>query len=142
MPSFTLQISNLKTVGPVVEIKIAVGNFLEEILSRSRVKIPDPVNGLAMIDTGATVTVVREDLIKKLGLNPVGMVKINTSYSTNVPCYEYLIRVLFPNNVIIETRAIGAPLLGQHIQFLIGRDILQNSVFIYNGQMNSFTINF
>jgi len=142
MPSFTTQVPNLQGVGPVVEVRLAVGLIIEEVLRRSNENIPTPVPVLAMIDTGATGTVVREDFVRQLGLKPVGITQINTPSSTNVQCYEYLIRILFPNNVIVETVAIAAPLQGQHIQCLIGRDVLRHGVFIYTGYIDSFTLSF
>lgn len=85
---------------------------------------------------------MREDIIRQLNLNPIGVTLINTPSSNNVLCYEYLMRLLFPNNVIVETVMIAAPLQGQHIQCLIGRDVLRHGVFIYTGYMNSFTLSF
>lgn len=51
-------------------------------------------------------------------------------------------RLLFPNNVLIETTVIAAPLQGQHIQCLIGRDVLRHGVLIYIGYIDSFTLSF
>ncbi len=95
-----------------------------------------------MIDTGATGTVISEDIVQQLKLNPVGITFINTPSSTNVQCYEYLIRLLFPNNVVTESVVIAAPLQGQHIQCLIGRDILRHGVLVYIGYTNTFTLSF
>lgn len=142
MPSFTTQVPNLQGVGPIVEVRLAVGSAIEDILRRSGQSIPTPVSALAMIDTGATGTVLREDIPKQLGLSPVGTILISTPSSTNVRCYKYLVRLLFPNNVVVETTMIGAPLQGQHIQCLIGRDVLRHGVFIYIGYINTFTLSF
>ena len=142
MPSFTTQVPNLQDVGPVIEVRLAVGAIIEDVLRRDDQSVPPSVQALAMIDTGATGTVVREDIVKQLNLNPVGTTLINTPSSTNVKCYEYLLRLLFPNNVIVEAVVIAAPLQGQHIQCLIGRDVLRHSVFIYTGYINSFTLSF
>ena len=95
-----------------------------------------------MIDTGATGSVIRQGLPAQLGLQPIGVAHINTPSSTNVPCYEYLIRFLFPNNVLFETRVLEAPLQGQHIQCLIGRDVLAHAVLVYVGYVNLFTLSF
>ena len=95
-----------------------------------------------MIDTGATGSVIQQGLAAPLGLNPVGITYINTPSSTNVPCYEYLVRFVFPNNVIFETTAIEAPLQGQHIECLIGRDVLAQGVLVYIGYANQFTLSF
>jgi len=142
MPSFTTQIPNKQSVGPVVEVRLAVGTIIEEVLQRAGQSIPVPLQALAMIDTGATGTVVREDIVSQLNLNPVGITLINTPSSTNVQCYEYLMRLLFPNNVIVESVVIATPLHGQHIQCLIGRDVLRHGVFIYTGYMDTFTLSF
>ncbi|GAH59513.1 unnamed protein product [marine sediment metagenome] len=142
MPSFTTQVANLQEVGPVVEIKLAVGTIIEDVFQKNSQNIPTPIQAAAMIDTGATGTVVREDIVKQLDLHPVGTTLINTPSSTNVQCYEYLVRLLFPNNVVVETVVIAAPLQGQHIQCLIGRDVLKHGVFIYTGYINTFTLSF
>ncbi|MDP2788476.1 MAG: retroviral-like aspartic protease family protein [bacterium] len=142
MPSFTTQIPNLQEVGPVVEIKVAIGSFVENVFRQNNQNIPNPIPALAMIDTGATGTVIREDIVQQLKLNPVGITFINTPSSTNVQCYEYLIRLLFPNNVVTESVVIAAPLQGQHIQCLIGRDVLRHGVLVYIGYTNTFTLSF
>ena len=95
-----------------------------------------------MIDTGASATVVRDNLPLALGLNPVSVVLITTPSSTNVLCPVYLLRLVLPNNVVVETTAIAAPLQNQHIQCLIGRDVLQHGVLVYIGYANTFSLSF
>jgi len=142
MPSFTTRVPDLQASGPVVEVRIAVGSALEAVLSKKGTKVPVPVPALAMIDTGATGTVLRPDLIRRLGLKPVGVTFIHTPSSTNIRCLQYLTRLVFPSNVVVETVAIEAPLQGQHIECLVGRDVLRHGVFIYNGYMQDFTLSF
>jgi predicted aspartyl protease len=142
MPSFTTQVPNLREIGPVVEVRLAVGSIIEEVLRKKNETIPTPIAASAMIDTGATGTVVRKDIVRQLNMNPIGTTLISTPSSTNIRCYEYLMRLLFPSNVVVETVVIAAPLLGQHIQCLVGRDVLQNGVFIYTGYINAFTLSF
>lgn len=119
-----------------------MGSIIEEVLRKKNETIPTPIAASAMIDTGATGTVVRKDIIRQLNMNPIGTTLISTPSSTNIRCYEYLMRLLFPSNVVVETVVIAAPLLGQHIQCLVGRDVLQNGVFIYTGYINAFTLSF
>ena len=142
MPSFTTQSPNLRQTGPVVEVRMAVGSALEDVLKDKSETVPTPIQIQAMIDTGATGTVVREDLVHRLNLHPVGTTLIHTPSSTNVSCMMYSVRLFFPDNIIAETVAIAAPLQGQHIECLIGRDILKHGVFIYTGYMNTFTLSF
>ena len=110
MPSFTSQVPNLQAVGPVVDLRIAVGTPVETALRATGASIPPPIMAVGMIDTGATGSVIRQGLAARLGLNPVGVTYINTPSSTNVPCYEYLVRFVFPNNVLFETTVLEAPL--------------------------------
>lgn len=142
MPSFTSQVPNLQAVGPIVELRIAVGAAVESVLRKAGNPVPAPIAAVAMIDTGATGSVIRQGLAAQLGLNPVGVTYINTPSSTNVPCYEYLVRLLFPNNLLVETTVLEAPLQGQHIQCLIGRDVLAHGVFVYIGYGNLFSLSF
>lgn len=125
MPSFTTKFSDLQAVGPTISIQLAVGAIAEDTLPKEGTTVPAPVSINAMIDTGATGTVIRDDLVSSLGLKPVGATLINTPSSTNVLCYKYLARLILPHNVIIENVVIAAPLQGQHIQCLIGRDVLR-----------------
>ena len=90
MPSFTSQVPNLQGVGPIVDIRIAIGREVEAVLRASGTAVPPPLQAVAMIDTGATGSVIRQGLAAQLGLNPVGVTYINTPSSTNVPCHILL----------------------------------------------------
>jgi len=126
----------------MIEMRVWVGTAMEEAIKKSGGEVPDPVPVKAMIDTGATVSVIEPDVAKRLGLKPVGIVEISTASSESVECYQYLIRLIFPNNVIVETTAVEAPLRGQQTQCLIGRDVLSHGVLVYTGYINQFTLSF
>lgn len=83
---------------------------------------------------------IQEGLAAQIGLQPIGVAKVNTPSSTNVECYEYAVRFAFPNNV--AATVIEAPLKGQHIQGLIGRDVLQHALLVYIGYTGQFTLSF
>jgi len=142
MPSFTTQKPDLTENGPTTNIELAISSGLEKSMKESGDEIPTPVSGMAMIDTGASVTVISDNLIKKLNINPTGKVLVNTPTAMNVSCDEYHLRVIFPNNVIIETFVVSAPMEGQNVNCLIGRDLLQHSVFVYIGYARTFSLSF
>lgn len=133
---------NLQAIGPIVEIRIAVPKAVEAIFVSTGQPVPSPVAMTAMIDTGASGTVIQEGVSAQLGLHPVGVVAINTPSSTGVLCAQYAVRLIFPNNVVGEAVVIEAPLAGQHIQGLVGRDVLAQSVLVYIGYTNQFTLSF
>lgn len=115
---------------------------VEEALKKAGSKVPEPVAAKGMIDTDATGSVIHPEIASSLGLHPIGVVSISTPSSENIPCYQYAVRLLFPYNVIVEALAIEAPLKGQQIQCLIGRDVLAHGVFVYTGYINQFTLSF
>jgi len=142
MPSFTTQLPNLQSSGPLVDMRVWVGTPVAQALKKEGTAIPDPVSAKGLIDTGATASVIQPELVEQLGLQPVGLVHISTPSSEDVPCYIYNVRLMFPNNVIVETVAVRAPLRGQQIQCLVGRDVLAHGVLVYTGYMNQFTLSF
>ena len=125
-----------------MELQVAVGSSLESMLKSGGNQIPNPVTALALIDTGASVSVLRQGLAAQLGLNPIGVSYISTPSSTNIPCLRYVVRLVFPNEFLVETTVVEVPLEGQNIQCLIGRDILAQSVLVYIGYRNLFSLSF
>lgn len=85
IPSFTTQLPNLQTTGPLVDIRLWVSIPVEEALKKAGSKIPEPVAAKGMIDTGATGSVIQPAIAQQLGLQPVGVVSISTPSSNNVP---------------------------------------------------------
>jgi hypothetical protein len=142
VPSFTISIGNLRQAGPVLELQIAVTAAAEEAMERAGDPVPTPVRAIGMIDTGASVSLVRKGLLGPLGLHPVGVSRINTPGATSVACDQYEVRCVLPNNVVFEIPVLEAPLYSQHIQCLIGRDVLAQAVLIYIGYSNQFTLSF
>ncbi len=142
MPSFTQRIPDLERVGPVIEVTITPSIPYLQMMGQN-LSSTKAIKILAMIDTGLSGSVIREGLAGSLGINPVGTTFINTPSSTEVICHQFDIQLLFPNNINIPSIVVTeAPLQGQHIQCLIGRDILHHGVLIYTGYDNSFTLSF
>jgi predicted aspartyl protease len=146
MPSFTGSVSNLVEVGPLVEILISPSRTFIDTLRASdpNAVVALPLRATAMIDTGASGTVVNPGVVSALGLSPVGSVPIHTPSTTEpLDCDQYHVDVSFPNGVSFANAVvICAPLGMQNIQCLIGRDILENAVLTYIGYINQFTISF
>ena len=108
MPSFTIAGANLQGAGPVVDVQIAVNKDVETGLRETGQPVPAPYIALAMIDTGASLTVIREGLAQDLGLQPTGVRLIHTPSDINVRCQEYVVRLLFPNDIVFETDVVEA----------------------------------
>jgi len=83
MPSVTIgpKEINLQRDGPIVEVHFLISAELEEKYKEKQNDVPKPVIVKALIDTGASMCVIQEDIPKRLGLEPVGITKICTPSS-------------------------------------------------------------
>jgi predicted aspartyl protease len=142
VPSFTSAGTNLQGAGPIIDVQIALSKEAAIELRSTGHPVPAPYFAVAMIDTGASLTVIREELARDLGLQPTGTTTINTPSDTNVRCYKYAIQLLLPNDISFETPVLAVPLKGQHIDCLIGRDVLARGILVYIGPDNLFTLSF
>lgn len=141
MPLFSAESATLASDGPIVQITFSPTLAAQQALTTSKQPIPTPVKAAAMIDTGASATVVKKGLLNPLGLHPVGSVPVSTPTSQNVTCATYAVLLGLPNG-FLEISAVETPLQGQNIEALIGRDVLQHGLLIYNGASGQFTLAF
>jgi len=139
MPSFTTTVADLKLLGPVFEALVAVPEPVEAALKPAGRPVPQPIRVSAMIDTGASQSVIQAGLADRLGLSPVGIASIYTASAADAPCALYDVRLALPSNVVAGLLAIETSLAGQSIQVLVGRDLLQQGVLVYVGYTGTFT---
>lgn len=127
--------------GPVVTVSLRpLARQLQAMAARGEA-IPAAVEGLALVDTGATHTCVDEVAASRAGLSVVDWATITSASHSGhrVPVFTCEIEVagLGRNRV---PRAMGANLEKQGLLAIIGRDALGSTVFIYNGPSGSFSI--
>lgn len=108
---------------------------------------PKPVSGTFLVDTGASHTVADTRLISQLGLNPTGTVMIHTpsTGAQAVPMYQYDLMLFVPGHQqggwLIDALAVTeSSFAGQQIDGLIGRDVIDRGLLVYNGQAGHFTL--
>jgi predicted aspartyl protease len=128
--------------GPVVQVTISVGQQIATQVLQSGGRLPSPVSGLALIDTGATTTCVDEGAAQRLQLPVIDVVKIASAShaETEQNVYPIQIEVIGLPITINAARAVGAPLEPQGILVLIGRDVLQHAMLVYNGPAGSLSL--
>lgn len=128
--------------GPVVQVVVtAAKSILSELLQQG-ITPPVPVPGLALIDTGASVTCIDDDAATKLKLPVVDVVRVTSashpSAEQNVYPVSFQIQGL---PVIVDSpRAVGALLASQGLVALLGRDVLQHFTLFYNGPFGQITM--
>ena len=99
-----------------------------------------------MIDTGASDSCVNAKTATTAGWPIIDTAKMSstTHTSQDVPVFAGRLYSKDFNNHILVPRWMGVNLDSEGLPFplvaLIGRDLLQTSVFIYNGRDQSFTL--
>lgn len=137
MTSFVGKPGDLKQSGPLVAVKLCAPETVKPMVP--------PIDTMAEIDTGVLITRIQEGVATSLGLTSTGKLRVPTSFR---PVYEadaYLLRIQFPEGYAIETPAIEVPYMLRHkvrIKCLIGRYVLKQTVFTYNGLTNTFSLKF
>lgn len=141
MPSVTIPLEDLEKDGPVIEVHFLISSELEKKYLTEKILLPDPIIIKALIDTGASACVLKKEIPERLGLTPIGTIKICTPSNKDHECYQYFMRMVIPTQQLVyEGIFIAAPLDGQEISSLIGRDVLKNGILIYIGYANQFTL--
>jgi predicted aspartyl protease len=139
--TFSAESPNLADEGPIITVTIGLTRAAQAALQKDKKPVPVPVTASALIDTGASGSVVQQGLLGPLGLHPVGQTAVSTPTSQGVSCALYAVQLTIPNGYL-DITVIEAPLQGQNIEVLIGRDVLKHGVFFYNGHSSQFTLSF
>lgn len=132
----------LQMMGPVTQVRIsAPPTITQTILAKGGV-LPPPVDGIALIDTGAAGTCIDADVATKLSLPVTGSGSITSATHAAIPCNLHPIQVEVVGwPVKFHTnRAMGTSLKAHGIIALIGRDVLRNCILIYNGAAGTFSL--
>ncbi len=146
MSHFTLQVS---VNGPIIEAFVSVSKPRRDALAAANQAVPSPVNIRGLLDTGASGTAVDPSVLTALGLSPTGTTLVNTPTTGAMPQpadqYDIGFVIPAPNGLPLFSQTmpvIACELLAaQGFHALIGRDILSQCVFVYNGS-GFFTLSY
>ena len=140
----------LRLSGPVVPVLIEIPSALTDRLQQTGQAIAAPVSGLALVDTGASVSAVDAGCVQQLGVQPVGMVTVGTAGGSQQQML-YPGRFSFPGTNLpsidfssllgadLATQGVPGP-RGGPLVALLGRDLLEHFVLVYNGPQGLFTL--
>jgi len=147
MPVLTLQIT---PVGPVVPLAVHVSQPRVIALKAANLPVPAPQIVRALIDTGASGTVIDSAVIRALGIAPTGQALIHTPSTggTPHPCAQYdvaLVMLMGRSQMHVISPAIPvieSNLARQGIEALLGRDVLAGGALWYNGHGGTLSLAF
>lgn len=133
----------MQLTGPCVQVLIGLASSMVQTLTQNGQTVPVPQAGRALIDTGASITCIDDDLAKKLGLPVLDVVQmVSASHTTPANVYPVQIEVVGVGISVQVLRCMGAKLSQQGIAALIGRDFLVNGLLVYNGVVGAITLSF
>ncbi len=148
MPSINLTFTQ---AGPLVLAHVGVSSPHREALLAASKPVPQLVTGTFLLDTGASGTCIDPSLVAPLNLTPTGAVMMQTPSTAGTPvrCYQYDISLIIPGSkpsdaplIIGAVPVIVTPFRSQGIDGLIGRDVLNDCLFIYNGPIGVMTLSY
>ena len=132
--NFRTEPAVLTRSGPLVPAILAVSDAHRQILARRGEPAPDTIDGFALIDTGASGTCVDQEAAAKVGLPVIDRAMMNSASHAKHEVPVYSGKLVVPEFIDINMEcAMGASLDGQNLIALIGRDLLQAAVLVYNG---------
>lgn len=92
-------------------------------------------------DTGASSTAISEDVVKKLNLPIVSMMKVNTANGESVASV-HIVDLYLPNRVVIPNLLVTSAKLSDPIQILVGMDVITLGDFTISNFNMKTTLSF
>ena len=128
--------------GPLVQVTVSLADAIASELVKQGKYVPPPVQGLALIDTGAGSTCIDEAAAQKLQLPVVNVVNMASAShaSSKANVYPAKFQITGLPMTFNAPMSIGAPLAVQGLIALIGRDLLQHCTLIYNGSLGQISL--
>lgn len=132
--------------GPLIEAVVGISDARVVELQRSLAPIPAQAQVMALVDPGSKKTFVDGRLLRQLGLEPNGDEEIFTPSTGEAGhvCkkFEVSLGIVHP---IGPTRfgrvfVLESEFSSQGFHVLLGRDFLQNCLFVYHGKSNAFDL--
>jgi hypothetical protein len=144
----------LNTLGPLthfatVDVLIAVRPSRAGQLRRAGRPVPSPVEAVAMLDTGASFTLVDTPLLTALGLTTaVNSQQIVVGSGPSFSCDEFNVSftIVHPksgprqNLVLPNVPVLSAAISNLGVGVVIGCDILRNCLLSYDGPGGRFVL--
>lgn len=144
MPFVSYRRPNLAREGPTISVIVRPSTAFLSAQKEQGIEAEEvpAVRSLMLVDTGASGSAVDQEVIAMLGLQPTGSIAIATPSHERHDVLTYDIDLLIEQNQfhLADVPVFATGLNNQGIQGLIGRDVLQHMLLVYNGYSGDFTL--
>ena len=128
--------TDLRRTGPKIQVTICNPQASLALAKQAHVELKEPYTVTALIDTGASRTVINPQVAVTCGLRQTGQACISSAgHITNRP--EFAGAIHFPGqdlNDFDPMSLVACPLPEQGVSCLLGRDVLERWKLTYDGR--------
>jgi predicted aspartyl protease len=134
--SYSYSRSVLRKSGPKIRVTIGLPSATLALAEKSHIQADQPFTVTALIDTGASRTVINPEVAATCGLRQTGEAQIASAGHITKRA-EFAGAIRFPDQELAPfdpVSLIVCPLPEQDVACLLGRDILERWNFLYDGR--------
>lgn len=126
----------LRKTGPKITVTIGHPQATRTLARQKGIELQKPLRIEALIDTGASRTVINPQVAATCGLRQTGLARISSAGHV-AERQEFVGAIHFPGQELSgfdPTSLVACPLPGQDVSCLIGRDVLERWSVTYDGR--------
>jgi hypothetical protein len=145
MPHFSNRI--VEPDGPLINVTIGVSAQRKTALLAAGLPVPNPVFARVLIDTGASMTSIDQQILLSLQMQPTGSVQMHTpsTGTASVAMSTYDVELHFTGygggtHTFPTLGVLGCDFSAQNIDGLFARDALAQGRFFYSGPDNQWML--
>jgi hypothetical protein len=132
-------ITDLQQNGPLLQVAIHPTQAIRDIFAKEG-KTYQPATVAALIDTGASNSMIDRAIPKDLGINTVGQTTLDSATHKDVPSELFDLTFVIIAGFVKDVRCLEADFDGRPFRAIIGRDILASCLLVYTGWTNTYTL--
>jgi hypothetical protein len=133
--------------GCTIPIYLTVSKAHEDVLKSTKQPVPPPYIGTGLIDTGAMMSCIDPQVVKRLRLVPTGRMNVLTPSTGATPHatlkYDVSMHIFEPKSNYMLSRAVAvaeSELQPQGLDAIIGMDVLSHCLLIVDGTCGEFKL--
>lgn len=134
-------VQQLRRQGALIKIAIEQPEAISKSMRDRGEQPPKPVVLDALLDTGASISGIDRAVAEQIGLVQVGSIKISgVTGIQDQPVFTARLTFDSPSATFDPVRITGSSLGSMEFQVLIGRDVMERMVLVYDGPEGAFRL--